>query len=210
VTGPQDISYRRNKCHCHGGRSETGPMHVTSDEAPQSIEYAYVLDDGGVTVLRGLRDRYVQTGRFSWERVHAIAKADAPAGEADVTTAGCGTDFEFCGHYAWVHFAEVDRDNRLSTRQWLGHDPLDIDEAVGVVDASGRRFDVTRSGRMTDDGVWISTGAVDADTGEVRDLPTRRLGGDGGWKALPGMTYVLPATAAGSSRTISADDYAVV
>lgn len=189
--------YRRNKCLCHGDSDNAGSGHHATGDDLGGIEYVYVLHDSHVEVLRWGTE---PTGRFSWDRIATIATMDDPSKADDVTAAGCGANFEFCSHYAWAHFDEVDRASRLSTGQWLGNDPIGIDEATAVI-IDGVRWNLGFSGRMRHDGVWTSS-ATRADTGEKRDLPVRKHGRDG-WEPLPNVTYILPATAHQPEQTLA-------
>lgn len=54
-------------------------------------------------------------------------------GEADWTGIECGTGWEQCSHYAWVHDANAPRESRVTMRQWIGAEPLTQRDATAVI-----------------------------------------------------------------------------
>lgn len=99
-------------------------------------EWAYLLAENGITVLRRASER-------QWDRIAVVAwDAENPNWEA----IECGEDFERCNHYAWRHFPEA-KDLRVGTAVWLGRElPSHSDLHALIDNVTGSRLELTGSG----------------------------------------------------------------
>jgi hypothetical protein len=111
----------------------------------------------------------------------------------------CAEDFSRCRHYAWRH-GLLPQTSNLSTRTWLGLQPLEFHDAIGFV-IGGKRYKATgtggnssymmRSCQKLPRDVWVS--AVVAGNGRRLDVPVANITKKG-YTPYPGVTWIYPPT----------------
>ena|SRR5438445_3466511 len=198
--------YRRPQCYCHRDRHEEPQSFTEADDS--DAVWAYVFDtEGDDKVLHVLhRERHPQSGEHFWNDVGRIELDSADPINWSVIE--CGENFERCHHYAWHHNL-LPKTSNLSTRTYLGLDPLDFRDSVAFI-IDGKRYVATGSGGNSDylrrstgknlpSGAWIST--VKATNGRRVDVPTATLT-ETGYKPFPGVTWVWPATKSNPRETL--------
>jgi hypothetical protein len=102
---------------------------------PEDTEWAYALSAGGLAIYTA-DDHFKPVSFVRW---------DDTQDEAGWYRVECGEHFERCNHCAYVHFPETD--SRLGVAQYLGLEPMTIEDAVGVI-IDGERWDIGGSGRL--------------------------------------------------------------
>jgi hypothetical protein len=204
--------YRRPHCYCHGQRHEEAQEFTQNDE-PES--WAYIFDTStGEKILHVLHPaKTTGSDKWHWEEIERI-ELDSPE-PINWTAIECGENWERCSHYAWYH-KMLPRTSNLTTRTWLGLDPLDFRDAVAFI-VNGKRYEATGSGgdanflnrsradyavrqrqplpkRFPRD-TWVVT--VKAGNGKRLDVPVAMVKStqDGQkFTPLPGVVWVYPAT----------------
>ena len=188
--------YRRPQSYLARGEE---PQTIT--EVDDAGPWAYVFDDERILHVL-LREKHQQSGEYFWNDVGRV-ELNSPE-PINWVAIECGESFERCHHYAWYHKL-LPRTSNLSTRTWLGLDPLDFRDAIGFI-IQGKRYEATGSGGNSDylrrvsgknllPGTWIST--VKASNGRRLDIPVAAIKStDKGQKylPLPGVVWIYPGT----------------
>jgi hypothetical protein len=199
--------YRRPQCYCHGHRSEE-PQSFTETDDTDAI-WAYVFDTlTDEKILHVLhREQHQHSGENFWNDVGRIELDSAEP--VNWTEIECGADFSRCCHTASHHGFQ----STLSTRTYLGLDPLDFRDSVAFI-INGKRYENTGSGgdanflnrslyrrqqKPFPHDTWIAT--VKAANGRRLDVPVAILKGDKR-VPLPGVTWVWPATKSNPRETL--------
>lgn len=127
-----------------------GTVNLAPDAAaPIDADWAYLFDQTWDTLH--VFDR--EGEHVAALPVHLLADMDQRAWQ-DVE---CGREFERCSHYATAHFTDVPAESaRLSTRQWIGMEPLGPED-VSIVIWTGATL-LNTSGRFYEDGLYRRTG----------------------------------------------------
>lgn len=156
-------------------------------------EWAYAIDipNGTLSV-------------FDLGDAHPVLVGVARFGDLDIEwgTMECGSAYERCSHYASFHFPELDTGSRLGTAQYLGREPLTVQDAIALVDQSGDEWRLTGGGYLERDGRgytdrWFGT----ATSGEARrDFHLWSNNGDDTPTPNPALTFIFPPLRADSSR----------
>jgi hypothetical protein len=183
------------KHHSHNSLASLRKLQYTHRNVLGSdLEWVYVIDpDEDVIHVLSLRSRQLHVGDIRFD-----ATPDFEALE-------CGEAFERCGHYAWYHFPEIDRDGpqgRLGTRHYLGILPLrELDEACAFR-IRGRRYTRAGSGvhgryarefgiSVPDPQAWYEL--VTSKSGKRSYLPVAQIAGQERLP-YPGVTWIFPPT----------------
>ena len=78
--------------------------------AREMADYVYVLNTTSLAVLANSGDGFTHRGSLAYERC---------VSEADLIALECGTSYERCAHYAWVHVPAIERSDKRTMRQHL-------------------------------------------------------------------------------------------
>lgn len=127
----------------------------------------------------------------------------------DWETIECGGETENwarCRHYAWAH-KMLPRTSNLSTRTYLGHQPLEFHDAVGFI-IEGKRYSATGSGRSSHyyggngfpPNSWIAS--LKARNGKRIDVAVAKITDDG-YVPLPGIVWIFPPTKNNPTETLT-------
>lgn len=182
-------------------------------------EWAYAIDlelnTMGVFQLERVAANFTKAPRL-------VGVANFGRDEPDWGVMECGPKYEHCTHVACYHFPETEAvgADQLGTDKWLGYEPLEVRDAIALIDELGRQWRLTGSGHLERDGYggytkrWFASCEL-VDLGELKppdhDGPERRSLVDVGhrtdrhvWnvyktvpaKAAKDITLVYPPTAA--------------
>ena len=199
---------RRPQCYCHGVRHEEGFLHDEKSDCGASWAYVFEEDEKTLHILE--RTKHEVSEDYFWQDVGRI-ELDSED-EINWTAIECGENFERCSHYAWYHNL-LPKTSNLATQTWLGNRPLEFHDVVAFV-VQGKRYKATGSGGNSDylrrmagknfpSGTWVSS--VVAGHGHSREIATAKITAEG-YRPLPGVTWVYPATKSTPQETfVSAD-----
>lgn len=101
---------------------------IRSTEAPGGLEWAYIIHPGARN-MRVLKAFYALDREATYWQEVAVVDLDGQEPEWEFIE--CGHDLEYCTHYAWKHFPDLNETvmNRLGTAKFLGTKPLKVDDA---------------------------------------------------------------------------------
>lgn len=194
------------------GWTDSDEMDDITNLEDVDAEWAYLLDERGVSVVWARRDRGWHQG-VTWVNVGKVAWSDKPEHE-EWLRLQCGDDLERCTHYAWVHFPEA-KDINIGTAVWMGRaEPghHDVHELV-LMRQGGPRLTVCGGSRGTadDPGGWRRDRSPGDRHREYWWVRVREHGSpiraywilkDGRYKLEPGINGIVP-TAAGERLVLS-------
>jgi hypothetical protein len=139
---------RRPQCYCHGVRHEEAQEWSDADDTGASWAYVFeVIEDQKLLHVLA-RQKNEWTKKYQWAEVEQGRIELDSSDPIDWNVIECGPNFERCSHYAWYHNLQPKTSN-LSTRAYLGLDPLDMHNVIAVI-VNGKRFKVTGSGGRGD------------------------------------------------------------
>jgi hypothetical protein len=192
-----DPGYRHfvdsNVCYCHGlgAPSKVGVEPFDQDQV--DVEWAYLIDAERLIVLRQL-DGWPPAGHADWAQ---------DTDTVNWTQIECGSQFEFCTHYAWVHVDGLPEEcSRLSMETYLGRRPYRPEDAIGyrladgvevTTNGSGYDADFAPHGPARDDygkGLWIQSVAFP--DGTHRDIPVCYQTGSRAGEYVDGIIPLFP------------------
>lgn len=151
-------------------------------------EWAYLFtEDLTVVVYEVLTTGLSEVGRFTRDDLKAITEGDEEACER-ISHAECAEDYSRCSHVAWVHAPDAPEESKhLGMREWLGLEPVSLDQAVAAV-VGGTRYELTGSSSVRSGVLSLYLRGGDA-------LPVAKTDKRGrATKTLPGIELVLPPT----------------
>lgn len=108
------------------------------------VEWGYLIDseENSILVLR-TDGQFFHPGSNC--KVAGRVPFDAEEVDELLATVECGENYEYCSHYAWVHFDVPDESKRLSTAEWLEHEQMNTSSAIAVT-VDGSTYQLTGGG----------------------------------------------------------------
>lgn len=167
---------------------------VTDREADTGwCQWAYLFTDDLTVIVYEIGEGLTEVERFTRDDLAAITEDDEATCQR-IRYAECGKNFSRCNHVAWAHDDTApDESKRLGMLEWLGVEPISLDQATGAV-VKGERYEFTGGGRSNGPEsrrIWelsIKGGGY---------LPALRMDSRGRFtKTLPGVELILPPTKA--------------
>ncbi len=193
-------SVAEEECYCHQKRqrdAETEPNFIDEKTLESDIEWIYTFD--------------VETNRlYIRDNAHGEAAGivDLAEPEPDWNVLQCDENWERCSHNAW-HHGLLPKTSNLSTRTFLGIQPLEFHDAIAFI-IDGKRIAATGSGANSDylnshgrfpHHCWIAT--VKASDGRRMRLSVASIT-EHGYKPLPGVAWAMPPTRDNPNETVMA------
>lgn len=163
------------ECFCHGDRQETTEILIAQEGESNWTDWAYAIDED--SMMMGVFNNLSK----GWALVSVV---DLNGPEPDWQTITCGPNLERCNHIASYHFPEVT--SRLTTPQYLGKDPITLDDCVSFTDRKGVKHAFDGCGHIQQSRLgdtWYSTD----------NTPVYMVMRDGTRTPLPNFTYELPS-----------------
>lgn len=197
------------KHHQHTPLDETY-YFTQADLADTDLEWVYILNPAANAVhVLDLR-----RGPHPTRHIGDMTFDSAP----DFPALECGPNLERCGHMAWKHFPEIEKDprqNRLNTQEYLGLAPLEDRHSVCAYLIGGKRYTPAGSGvngayvysmrslraeiRKPDPRAWYEL----LHCGKIKAyFPVARFTGNGQEEPYPGVTWVFPPTRINPNETL--------
>jgi hypothetical protein len=191
-------------------RFEENRFDITEND-DTDCEFAYVFDVENKTMHVLDRAKQPQSTGYYWRDIGRMDLDSEEQPDWDEIQCGKSENWSRCGHVAWKHFPHLQGKCDLGMQKFLGHESMDLRDAIGFV-VDGKRVKSTGCGGDADyllrvrfnlpalpPHTWIATVAYA--NGKRADVPVA-LRTSEGEKPYPGVKWIFPPTLVNPKETV--------